>query len=349
MENRKKTSKILVFATTVVLYGCSISTGSQSSNVFTVSYYDDSETPVLVGYAYVIKGRQANMRAVEGVTYDKLSHSGKAPSAVGKHYVFDGFRGTYEDGTTIDLSSIQSDCSVYAQFVEEDYSLSYTFKNGAVSLRDDSNELIKGVAKYGDTFSFSNLGVDVESLSYNVPRYGYQYLFNGFTIDSDATNSIITDSMLKWTSGEILPTEVSVLGTLFVSTENMSSNPEYATYVSNGSEWISLGKLSDNIKLSFSCSFDEVEKEFNASIVKDGFVVETIPVKYAVEEISVSNDGSTITISNSRGVSCSVDGTSYTAEYIKFTEDNSDRIQENFSEKNVDLSHIMGDCVITIM
>ncbi len=348
MKNVMKASKILMVAGTAVLCGCSVSAGSQSSNVFTVSYYDDSAIPVLVGYAYVIKGKQANMRAVEGVTYDKLSHSGIAPSDVGKHFVFRGFEGTYEDGTPIDLSSIQSDCSVYAKFDEADYTLSYTFKNGAVSLRDSKNELIKGTVKYGDSFSFSDL-FNFDELSYNTPRYGYQYEFNGFTIDSDSSKTNIIDSMLKWTSGDVLPSESWVLGTLFVSTENMDSNPGYATYFSNGSEWISLGKLSDNIKLSFLCSFEETEKDFSVSVVKNGSTIGSIPAKYAVEEISVSGDGSKLTISNSRGISYSVEGTSYTAQYIKYTEETSDRIQENYSEKKVDLSHIMGDCVISII
>lgn len=338
----------MVIGATALLSACSFKPGEQKSNVFTVSYYDDSETPQLVGYSYVIKGKQANMRSLESGEYDRLSHSNARPSSVGKHFVFSGWAGTYDDGTEIDLNSIQDDCSVYAQFDEAEYTVSYTFKNGAISLRDDAGNLIKGVAKFGDAFSFSSLGVNFDELGYTVPRYGYQYELTGFTIDSDSSKSVVTDSMIKWESGDALPSVPSVLGTIYVLTDGENANPIYTTYLSNGAEWVQLGKMSDNLKLSFSCSFDESEKDFTVSVVKNGTLVGTVPVKYGIEEITVSSSGGEITVSNNRGISVSTEGDKYTAKYIKYTKENADKIQENYSEKDVELTHIMGDCVITI-
>ncbi len=348
MQKKRFATTLVLICGSALLSACSFSKGTAESNVFTVSYYDDSAEPVLVGYAYVIKGKEANMRSVEGVDYDKLSHSGALPSAIGKHFVFDGFAGTYEDGTQIDLKSIQASCSVYAQFVEAEYSLTYTFKNGAISLRDADNNLIKGTAKFGDPFVFADLGIDSSSLEYTVPRYGYQYGLTGFTIDADSSKTTITDSMLKWESGDAVPETPSPVGTIFVSTNNMNNNPSYETYFSTQTQWVSLGKLSENLKISFSCSFEEEEKDFQVSVVKNGTLIGTVPAKYAVEEITVSQIGEDIVVSNSRGISVSCSGDKYSAKYIKFNSETADRIQENYSERDVELKHIMGDCVITI-
>ena len=72
-----------------------------------------------VGYCYAVKGKDAK---IGGMTLLDSKFNGKTSTRApleGHKYVFDKFAGYYNDGTAIDLSTIQSNCAVFATFKDE--------------------------------------------------------------------------------------------------------------------------------------------------------------------------------------------------------------------------------------
>ena len=343
MKKNKILNILILTASCITLGACSFTTSKEDSNVYTVQYFDDSETPVMVGYAYVIKGRQANMRELDGVSYDKRSHSSAIPSKVGSHFVFDGYEGQYEDGTPVDLNNVQGNCDVYAKFVEEDYKLSYVFKNGVDTIRDNNGNVIKPQIKYGDVFDFS---ATTASMEYQNPKYGYDYDYKGVALSGDKKEVVVNSSDLNWKTAKSAPVDIDAKGTLVV-VFNDEHEPEYPTYYCNGVEWIEAGKLSENLSLKFNSVHEEKKKLFNVSIYQGTTLKGTVGVAYT-EALIETSTSTGFTFTGTDGTSVIVDGTSYSTKYLKYTKEVADRIQEGYSEKTVELAHSMGDCSIIV-
>ena len=164
----KKLQKIVFSAltlstVTLSLASCGDNEGASTAmkNVFTVTYYDDAPTPVAIGYSYVIGGRAATFKNNDANSpYDYLSRSEKAPSA-GKHYVFDEWKGSYENGDPVEVTVVFSKDNIKVDpegilpssikilnqsFIGYNYFLEYELGDGAVRVihaRKQNSQLLE--------------------------------------------------------------------------------------------------------------------------------------------------------------------------------------------------------------
>ncbi len=149
----------------------------------TVSFYDDSTEPVLVGYGYCIAGNPVDLRL--SADYDFLSHDASAQAALenGEYLSFVGWTGKYEDGSAVDLSSVTEDCSVYATFEKDIYSVSFRYYNGASLIREESSEFPSAIESSFEWGAFAgDFAVDYASLTHeeSSAEFGKDYTCEGF-------------------------------------------------------------------------------------------------------------------------------------------------------------------------
>lgn len=150
----------------------------------TVSFYDDSAEPQLVGYGYCIAGDPVDLRL--SADYDFLSHDEAAQKALenGEYLSFVGWAGTYDDGTAVDLSSVTADCSVYASFEKDVYSVDFRYYNGTSLVRVDGGEFPSAVESSFEWGAFAgDFAVDYATLVHEEAssEFGKQYTCEGFT------------------------------------------------------------------------------------------------------------------------------------------------------------------------
>lgn len=305
------------------LASCSSTSSSTShaSGTLTVQYFDDSPTPVRIGYSYVMPKGNANTMAHEskyedGTSWNYVSRSKAALSKVGAYRQFDGW--TAMDGGAIDLSSVTSDLSVKAHFSEKEYTYSVNFYNDDnVKLTTSPSGLSWGVAP-----SFPTL-VSYQQVDYAHPQantqgfWGYDFVnpsagsssAPNFALKSDA-NATSISTTLTFESGESKPDTAGVSGTLFAETalnDSYGCNPTYPVYLSDGTSWHSVGKMADGLAISFLAHYTKKAHEFSVKFYdkdpeknNDETLLGEIKVPYTKAFTCVSASGTT-TISYGTG------------------------------------------------
>lgn len=242
---------------------------SKPENVCTVNYYDDSPEKNLIGYSYTIKGHRSNMKNAGDVPYDYLSRSGVAPE-MGSRHIFSSFSGTYEDGTPVDLSSIQGDCEVIATFTQEAIPVSFVFKDDTDKLRDENGDIIRVSAGYGESFPAFPSGDNVKYLIENAP-YGYKRTFKGFSLTSDPLDIVSNDgtAMVSWIAPEDgnLTSDLGKVGDLSLKRIGDTTNPDYELFAKGKDGWATLGTLGNGKEIVLNALADETEREFPIDIV----------------------------------------------------------------------------------
>ncbi len=152
----KKTNAFLFLISSLclpALAGCDESTSDSDGKTYTytVNFFDDSETPVQIGYAYIAEGESfkslKKMDNAEAYDYETRKDTS---NEFGIRYTFDKFVGTYADGTTnhkgevisgdVDLNNILADCNVYATFKKTALEYRVNFKNGNSSFETYENK-----------------------------------------------------------------------------------------------------------------------------------------------------------------------------------------------------------------
>ena len=123
--------------------------GSKERNYWTINLYSDYDPELMaadlamygryqiasdampnravrIGYCYAMKGEAAQVTGMQmlkdpndegGANYNYHKSRAKAPH--GYSYVFDSFKGFYDNGSAIDLAHIQSDCNIFSTFAAQ--------------------------------------------------------------------------------------------------------------------------------------------------------------------------------------------------------------------------------------
>ena len=261
-----------------LLTGCDPQNSESDKRTFayTVRYFDDSPTPVQVGYAYVARGEKPLMRKMsDGEAYDFVSHSGNA-IPFGKRSVFDKFSGNYdgsqldEEGNpltgAIDLNHIYGDCDVYASFRNDDLTYKVAYKNGPVTLDDHK----------GETFSWGTFPA-LPNEQETTPEWGYDHSFLGFGLETNAASPINASNYAnaKFLHGSGAPASAVLY--------DQNSDPAAATpgsfyedtdtydfYGFTGS-WVKIGNFitSTSPKATFHSIFADEIVQFDVAIYSD--------------------------------------------------------------------------------
>lgn len=292
------------------------SDASSNSSVFKVTYYDDAPTPVAIGYSYVTKGQSAPspLRFYDGgESYDKLSHSGQLPSAIGAYRSFTGYAGFYDKETKqnpVDLTSIQGDCEVQATFVEKTYSWSFAFYNASRVMAGKSQTIVfDGTKECLPSFPKEAETVDPAPLWYE------NSTFTGFSFNLDSAASLYkSESALSFANGVGAPSSVAAAGTIYIDLTDNQGNRAYPLSLSNGTDWVSLGSLSGGLSLKLSANYSHSRKAFTASFYpsaadyKAGTNVlsSTLAFTY-LTKLSFATSGTTTTVTNSDGENVAIE------------------------------------------
>jgi hypothetical protein len=300
-------SAIILGGSGLLLCSCVSSYTSESvsyTRALTVIYYDDAPTPAKIGYSYVVPGEKAVLpnHFYNDAAYDYVSRKGTPPTTIGDYWSFNGFSGTYADSTAIDLTNITGDCSVYAQFTEKSYHITYKYFNQGIAVRDDDGDIVKDYVAFGTSPEFPSSLVDPS------PEWYLDASFQGFTVaaDTNSTPSVFTGgSEFAYVSGEGDPSSAAAAGTFYADVTSTDGNPTYPIHYSTGSSWISLGTLQDALVVSlnakysysfkkFSCSFylGETTEAGTTNIVPSGSVQATVDVTY-MDSIDIQINGTT--------------------------------------------------------
>lgn len=350
-----------------VLSSCSSSSSSLSraTSPYTIEYYDDSPEPVRIGYSYVIPGGNATTishdeKYSDGSSWNFVSRSKAAFSRIGAYRSFDSW--TAMDGGTVNLSSVTSDLKVKAKFVEKDYTFSANFYNDDNIKAADSS--VSGL-KWGDTPAFPTLA-SYQQVDYNHPTanthgfWGYDFVNPSqsslknpaFSLKGDTSLAPIP-STWAFASGESKSDTVLAAGTLFVETalnDVYASNPTYPLYLSNGTSWLSLGKMSEGVSVSFMANYSKVLHSFAAKFYdKDpeananASLLGEISVPFTKSFTCVVSSGTTTISYDTQSVSIDPSKTSPTATSWTGRFVNCDGT--NYSGKTVDQYTMMADAV----
>jgi hypothetical protein len=290
---RKKslwTTSLPLLAVSLFLAGCS-SEGSTYSGkpMLTVRYYDDSSTPVEVGYSYVLSGEAAvfmDEKAIGGASYDRKSHNPNDP-AVGSYRVFSGWSGFYDEShlQAVDLQAVTADCAVYARFSER-----------ALSYKTEFYQDYNGIdyfyradgSTYGATYSYPNLYAfpSVAPADENAP-WGHSYAFQGFYFKADSSATLIDPRYnLTFLSGALaegaLPSQTPIKGSLFLDYGKSDGARRNLLYGYNGTTWLSFGKMENAPTVFFRPSYEKKNVDFVVSFLneKGGASLGTLAVTY---------------------------------------------------------------------
>jgi hypothetical protein len=243
-----------------LLTACSSSGNSASASTpITIRYLDDSAAGTEIGYTYIAPGRSAqNPMHLEDDTWNGTSRSGATPSKIGGYWSFVGFKGTYDDGTAVDLAKVTADCTVKASFVEKQYQWTFSYRNGGRNMNQDWTADFDGAA----------LPAFPSATDAN-PEWYQDSTFSGFSFSKDTGKTVFKDaSLLRYESGSADPlsTSVSAAGTLYYSLALADGyNRSYPCWLSNGSEWFSLGSLKEGLKVQLDAAYTKTLKKFQIS------------------------------------------------------------------------------------
>jgi hypothetical protein len=261
---------------TLFLAGCASQEAySGGKKMLTVRYFDDSSTPIEVGYSYVLSGEPAvfvDEKAIGGASYDRQSHNPTDP-AVGKYRVFASWSGYYEGSqAAVDLSSVTADCSVYATFSEQ-----------ALTYRTEFYQDYNGIdyfyqadgSTYGKTYAFPDL-YDFPAVNPSDEKapWGHSYAFEGFYFKADSTAQIIDASAsLAFFSGALaegqLPTAKAAPGSLYLDYGKTDGKRRNLLYGYNGASWLSLGDMDQTPTVFFRPAYVKNNVDFTVSFLNE--------------------------------------------------------------------------------
>lgn len=277
-----------------------------SSKPYTVIYYDDAPTPQKIGYSYVKPGATAIFpvhlsKAADGGAYedgyDYLSRGRTLPVDPENEnrpmaLAFDTFKGTYEDGTDVNLKNIQGDCTVYASFKKEAAPYSYTIQNGntTATYMVEAKE-----TAYDRKAEFPHLPVlpadgklpDDTYLTDDTLSWFEENTFEGYTLSSKGSTIAGADVEVN-TSAVIASTADLHFDPMALPRGEASTNKfhfwidssydetnkcyPFNVYFSDGTEWHSLGSLIQGLSLVFQVKYTaNVEKDFTATVFENEY------------------------------------------------------------------------------
>lgn len=297
---------------------------------YTVNFFDDSDTPVQVGYAYVSEGEKAVFHSLMGK--DAYDYKSKATASipVGKKNVFDSFKGTYDSSKLnkrgevvegeVDLTNIKNDCDVYAKFNLEDLTYRVAYRNGLTTLEDHANETFK----WGQ---FASLPNDPEGEK----EWGYTNPFVGWNLDNGHFSDRLTRAnanKAKFLHGEGNPNEITSLKDESGATSLATQGSFYEDtltldfYGYSGTFWYNLGNFdaTTSPKVFYIAEFAHEVVQFTvrfyASAARET-LLGSLELDYAS---TVSFDNNTFTISGtSNGEPTSLDVTSLGTKPVYWT------------------------------
>lgn len=260
----------------------------KGSPVYTVTYFDEVGTEI--GYSYAIKGKAAVFKDKDGnAKYDYLPRLKSRDEGINaSYYVFDGWAGTYEDGSPIDIFSIQADCSVNATFARKEYSIGFRFKSEGKTLYKNTSSGKEGTILY----DLPEEGVSYESVSPSLAisetmslpyawgenpellTYFYYQIpsFKGFSLkETEAVLPIEGNALSFKAEVATFPrNETPALdpkekeGTFLLNlTKSESGVQDYPTFYSDGDTWTSIGSLSSFPILNLNAKFDTPFRPFD--------------------------------------------------------------------------------------
>lgn len=321
--NQRSICYLLLEASSIVLASCgsSGSSASYASKYLSVSYYDDTPvTPVLIGHSYVMPNANAMTmghldKYEDGSLFDYTSRSKKAPSKVGAYWAFKDFEGTYDDEakTAVDLTKVTADCKVYAKFEEKDYTYDIAYYND-----DQAKTSSQTGLKWGDQVTYPSLA-SYQQVNYRDPAstpngdWGRDYVnptdakktTPDFYCDGDASSKTLP-SQWAFDSGESLPNTASAVGTLFATTaldDANQCNRTYKMYLSNGTDWLSLGSLASGLTIKLRALYQALAHPFIVTFYDakptsgtPSHVLGTLAVPYN-NVFTLSADGTTVSAS----------------------------------------------------
>lgn len=189
-------------ATVSSLCSCSGSSSDDSGTSdgktysFVVDYYDDAG--IQVGYDYVPYGKPSRSvrKPAEKDAYDYKPHKSDLTITAGKRWVFSEWEGKYENvdatlpaynnsehpvpeiGETIDRNNIKADCSLKAEFVEEDITYTTRFYSEGSLIKDGDTAYDNNVKHAWGSFPAMPTEPSKKS------NYGYQTDFLGYGFKS---------------------------------------------------------------------------------------------------------------------------------------------------------------------
>lgn len=345
MKKRFCLTSVLLLAVGSVstLAGCEESgSGEGSTNrtyTYTVRFFDDAPTPVQVGYAYVAEGESVSFvrKMNDADAYDYKTHSGIAVP-FGNRCVFDHWAGVYEDSTPVDVTSIQGDCDLYANFVYAHLTYSVVFKNGSDVIDSDND----GAIEWG-TFAALPQTAPTKSL------WGYDTPFEGYGFESGATEGWNGGLTAKFLHGEGAPDSATKYdeGAAVVSTPTAGSFYEdtstYDFYGFSGS-WKLLGNFEDTLRpqVTYAALFGETLKDmlvtfYDGDPDSGGNVIGSHTFSYSTS-ITFSADKKSVSGEDSNGA-FNLDLTSFLAEKVNYwtgTYSNAADVPERFRGQTVD-------------
>ena len=313
-HNLDMKKKFLAFSGLMLLLtscGGGASSGSVAPGIRVVQFFDDSPEPQLVGYSYVIEGRNAldSFQSVDENGYDQLSRCGVRPENPGDYYVFSGWKGEYEDGSAVDLTNIQSDCNVYAQFDTASYYVNVEINDRGEFMREADNSYHLFQLHYGENIPDSFL---LPGAKEDEAQYGSVDTFTGYQIHCDKTDEtvaspIIQNGTLHWEAGE-LPAEEAELdvGTLYVELPPADEdNPtEYPISYCYAPGLVGkVGSFGKNTPFALECVYESESRSFPVylfdSSAKEN-LLHTFYVPYT-EGLTLVTSNAGLTISSPNG------------------------------------------------
>ena len=356
---------LLNFVGILTLISCG-STGSSSlaDNIHTVEFYDDSPTPQLVGYSYVIHGRSA-LDSFHDATengYDRLSRCGSRPEKPGDYYSFSSWKGSYEDGTAVDISSIKEDCKVYATFETLSYTIGISLQDRGEYFKDEEGKQYATALHYGEMFDDEFL---LPGEKEDEALYGEKDTFIGYQVSFGYGSKIDTpvfkdSSHFHWKAGEEVA-DVSFLeeGDLYVQIppieeENPTSYPISYCYGDGVQQIAEFGK---NTFITLSTVYESEVASFPVYLYEDSTRSKLLDVFYVpyMDAITCEIIEGTTVISSESGELYRIEG-NYSLEGIYVSEGEAIPnepekvfrayydIAPQYQGLSVDFNHIMGAC-----
>jgi hypothetical protein len=280
-ESRTIVSALFVVASALLLASCNSSgAGTSASHVsiaFDVRFFDDAG--VEIGYNYVAPGGKAFTYTEEAYpdksVFDKKVSRAGGVKNTGGHMVFQywgekGSTAAVPADMTAALANVTQNLDVQAYFKEIPYTYNADFFG-------DDNRKISGASltpDYGVVPSFPASQESYQQFDYTQTdsekdgRWGYDFTSNGFYLGADKAKTPFQQNAIAFVSGEGAPSAVAALGTIYADVaakDSINVNSTYPLYFSNGTEWISLGKLADDLTFSFYASYLMTPHPFTVS------------------------------------------------------------------------------------
>ncbi len=331
----KKTNASLFLLASVcvpALVGCN-STDSQSNNktyTYTVNFFDDSETPVQIGYAYVAEGEGVkSVKKMDGADAYDYETRKDTSEQWGVKQTFDKFVGTYAEDTvnhkgesvtgSVDLDNILADCNVYATFKEETLEYRVNFKNGYSSYENYDNQ----------TFKWGSFASLPETDPTTDAEWGKDTSFKGYVFNKEDSGLITkTTTGYEFLHGKGDPSSAKVIYAEDGSEKDSSSivvgsfyeDTEAKDFYAYSGSWTKIGnfKSTSYPTVNYLSKFNNEIKQFKVNFYTSSektTLLGSVELDYATN-IVFDNETSTAT-GTCRGVTATFDYSSITSS-IKY-------------------------------